>query len=378
MTTRPADPMRDSTTRDIAPLPMLQPVMREHGGNIYQASGETGIPIGEIRDFSASINPLGVPDSVAQAIGENIRYLPHYPDPCAGQLAMHLAKRLDIDPQTILCGNGSTELIYLVARALVPRRVLVPVPTFSEYERACGMTRETFCVRHALSRENNFDLDPHAFIAAMTGCDMAFLCNPNNPTGRLITRDAVLAIARAARRLSCYLVVDEAFIDFTPGHSVLDEVAGNSHLVVLRSLTKYYALSGLRIGYGVFPQPLIGLMQKFKEPWTINTLAQKAGIAALNDRRYQEKTVAVIAEAREFFEKGLSALGIPFVPSAANYYLLRLDKEQDVIGSLRKKGILVRDCSNFEGLDGAYIRVAVRSLTENAVLLKELAKLCAA
>lgn len=352
--------------------------MREHGGNVHRASEETGIPVGEIIDFSASINPLGVPDTVAETIRENIRYLAHYPEPFAENLAAHLGRHLDIDSQTIVCGNGSTELIYLVVRALDPQRVLVAAPTFSEYERACSMLRGTSCVRFALSRENGFAIDPSAFIAAMTGCSMAFLCNPNNPTGRMLQRDAVLSMAEAARRRSCYLVVDEAFIDFVPEHSVVDEVAKNSHLIVLRSLTKFYALSGLRIGYGIFPRALAGLMKNHKEPWTINTLAQKAGITAINDRGYQARTVAVIAEGKQFLERELAALGIDYVPSAANYYLLRLDRAQQAVASLREKGLLVRDCSNFSGLDGSYIRIAVRSHQENVALLKELARTCAA
>lgn len=358
-------------------LQTLQPVMKEHGGNIYRASEETGIPVSEIIDFSASINPLGVPDSVTQVIKDTINYLPHYPEPFAEQLSNHLGRHLDIDPHIILCGNGSTELIYLVVRALAPRRVLIPAPTFSEYERACALQRGTTCVRYALSRENNFDLDPDEFIAAMAGCDMAFLCNPNNPTGRLLSRGAVLALAQAAERLSCYLVVDEAFIDFASDHSVVHEAANNSHLIVLRSLTKFYALSGLRVGYGVFPQSLMSLMKNHKEPWTVNTLAQKAGMTAINDKAYQEKTAAAIAEGKEFLEKGLMALGIDYIPSTANYYLIRLDQALQIIVSLRKKGILVRDCSNFAGLDGSSIRIAVRSLRENAVLLKELARSCA-
>lgn len=367
-----------SSSEDSGSLLTLQPAMKEHGGNIYRASGETGIPVDKIIDFSASINPLGVPESVVQVIRENIKYLPHYPDPFAEQLSMQLGRHLDIEPRTILCGNGSTELIYLVARALAPRNALIPAPTFSEYERACAIQRGTTCVRYALSRENNFDLDPDEFIAAMAGCDMAFLCNPNNPTGRLLKRDAVLAIAEAAERLCCYLVVDEAFIDFAPEHSVVHDVAQYSHLIVLRSLTKYYALSGLRIGYGVFPQSLMSLMKNHKEPWTVNSLAQKAGSAALNDQAYQEKTVAVIKEGKQFLEKGFANLGIEYVPSAVNYYLLRLENAQEIIGSLRKKGILVRDCSNFHSLDGSDVRVAVRSVEENAALLKELAGSCAA
>ncbi len=366
-----------STAAD-GPMPAGITATEEHGGNVHLASEETGIPVSGIMDFSASINPLGAPDSVVRTIHENIKHLPHYPEPFAEQLSMHLGRHLGINPRTVLCGNGSTELIYLVVRALNPGRALIPAPTFSEYERACAMQRGTSCVRFALSKDNKFEIEPDAFISAMAGCDMAFLCNPNNPTGTLLSRDAVRDMARAAERLSCYLIVDEAFIDFAPEHSVVGEAAGNSHLIVLRSLTKFYALSGLRIGYGVFPLGLTERMKNSKEPWTVNTLAQKAGIAAVNDREYREKTMTIIQAGKQFLENSLMNLGIEYAPSSANYYLIKLDNARQIIGSLRAKGILVRDCSNFPGLDGTYIRIAVRSQVENAALLKELSGTCAA
>ncbi len=351
--------------------------MTGHGGNIYRASEETGLPVRSIMDFSASVNPLGVPDSVASVIRENIPLIAHYPEPFAEGLAREIGEHLGIDPETILCGNGSTELIYLVARVLAPRRVLIPAPTFSEYERACDAAG-TSCVHYLLSGKNGFDLDAAGFIAAMSGCDMVFLCNPNNPTGRMLSRDAVLSMARAAERIGCYFVVDEAFIEFAPGNSVVDEVADNSHLIVLRSLTKYYALPGLRIGYAVLPQTLVSRMKKQKEPWTINSLAQMAGIAALRDTRYQDRTLAVVDAEKKYLEQGMKSLKIDYVPSSANYYLIRMENARKVIASLRGKGILVRGCSNFIGLDGNYIRIAVRTRKENKALLKELTRTCAA
>jgi len=344
---------------------------REHGGNVYRASQETGIPVNDIMDFSASINPLGVPASVVTAIQENIRLLPHYPEPQAEQLSERLGRHLQIDGRTILCGNGSTELIYLLPRTLRPRRALIPAPTFSEYNRACALA-EACIVEFPLSCERGFEIDPDRFIAAMDGCDMAFLCNPNNPTGRLLNRDAVLRIAKAADRLSCWLVVDEAFIDFIPGHSVADAVSAHTRLIVLRSLTKFYALSGLRIGFGVFPQALLHNLRDRKEPWTVNSLALCAATAAIQDERFQEATHVLIAEEKAYLENALSTAGIAYFPSAANYYLLQMDRAQEALASLRAKGILVRDCSNFPGLDSTYLRIAVRRRTENEALLREL------
>ncbi len=360
-----------------------------HGGNIYILSGKLRLNEKNIIDFSASINPLGVPKAVISALRDSIRYLYNYPDPDAKRLRLQIAKQHKINPESIICGNGSTELIYLAARALRPERVLIPAPTFSEYERACRMSCKLRVMSYELKEGNNFDIDTDEFITHMKGdlnsklqtpnsklkCDMAFLCNPNNPTGRALKKADVIKIADASKKLKCYLVVDEAFIDFVPEESVIKEVEKNPYLIVLRSLTKFYALSGLRIGYGVFPLNITETIKKHKEPWTVNTLAQTAGIAALKDVAYKKKTFRVIKQEKDFLEKEFKRLEISYIPSQANYYLLRFDNAKEIISILKNKGILVRDCSNFKGLDGKYIRIAVKSRKDNILLLNYLEQL---
>ncbi|MBF0507057.1 MAG: threonine-phosphate decarboxylase [Nitrospirae bacterium] len=356
-----------------------------HGGNIYRAAVQLGVNEAEIIDFSASINPLGVPKSVMAAIKDEMRFLYNYPDPDAKQFTLALARNFAVDPESILCGNGSTELIYLVVRALNPQRVLVTAPTFSEYELAAGDRRDI--IHFKLHAKDDFAFNSEAFITAMAGgenstsykmalttsVDMAFLCNPNNPTGSIIRKSDMMKIAEAARDLKCHLVIDEAFIDFTPEESMINEVEENPYIIVLRSLTKFYALSGLRVGYGVFPLKLIDTMRKHKEPWTVNTLAQVAGIASLKDESYKADTFKIIKTEKKTLEDGFRLLEIPYFPSAANFFLIQLDKAQDVINSLFEKGILLRDCSNFRNLGGAYARIAVKSNRDNMRLLKELA-----
>ncbi len=240
-------------------------------------------------------------------------------------------------------------------------------------------------VGYRLRDEDAFDVDPGLFVGAMSGspkgrgpCGMAFLCNPNNPTGRLVSKKEVLGIADAAERLSCYLVVDEAFIDFCPGASVAAEVARNPYLIVLRSLTKFYALSGIRIGYAVFHPSVAERIRACKEPWTVNSLAQAAGVAVLEDSAYQKASRETMEREKSFMEAGLKRIGIPFIPSAANYYLLKVEQGAGrMAAALEEKGILVRDCASFKGLDGTYIRVAVRSRQENERLLEEMAEICA-
>ena len=263
--------------------------------------------------------------------------------------------------------------------------MLVTAPTFSEYEKACRISNRSKVKSYALKKEDDFDIDPYEFIAHMKGamdsevkCDMAFLCNPNNPTGRLLGKSEVLKIADAARELKCYLVVDEAFIDFCSKVSVIREVEENPYLIVLRSMTKFYALSGLRIGFGVFPQSIATLLKKYKEPWTVNTLAQEAVRASLGDTAYRKETLEMMKGEKKFMEKNFKRMSVCYVPSKANYYLLRIGNAQGIIPALEQKGILVRDCSNFNGLDDTYIRIAVRSRRENEILVKELSALCQA
>ncbi|MBI5075199.1 MAG: threonine-phosphate decarboxylase [Nitrospirae bacterium] len=352
--------------------------MTGHGGNIHKASQISGLPLKQILDFSASINPLGLPKTAIAAIRKAISLLPHYPEPFADSLASRIALHYSLPPESLICGNGSTELIYLIPRVLKPKRILVAAPTFSEYERACKSIQKSEVRKLKLRPESRFDINPEAFIKSMHGCDLAFLCNPNNPTGRLIKRKDVLKIADAAREFGCYLAVDEAFMDFCPDETVMKYVSRNPYLIVLRSLTKFYALAGLRIGFGVFPLPFAQRMKIQKEPWTINCLADAAGRAVLNDTGYRSRSLEMMHGEKQFLEAGLERLGINHIRSVANYYLLEMKYAQKVIRDLSKKGILLRDCSNFDGLAETYMRIAVRSRKENKILLKELSKLCQA
>ena len=341
----------------------------------------------QVIDFSASINPRGMPRKAVYELRNHIGLVPHYPEPYSESLTSTIAGHLRVDPGSVLCGNGSTELIYLIPRILKPKRVLLIAPAFSEYERACTINGPVSVDRYVLKPAKDFIVDPDGFIDAMRGsrqgrtgqgCDLAFLCNPNNPTGRLIRKQDVLAIADAARAMRCRLVVDEAFIDFCPGESVIGSVAGNPYLIVLRSMTKFYALAGLRLGFGVFPLRLAERLKRSKEPWSVNNLALAAGKVLFSDTAYQKSTLAMFRREKRFLEKRLSDLGITYFASAANYYLLHFRDAGTIVDKLEKKGILVRDCSNFKGLGKGYVRIAVRSRRENELLMKEFARTCAA
>ena len=359
----------------------------EDAENIYRLAAELKIQERRVIDFSASVNPLGVSKKVKADLRKHLKYLHHYPDPEAKRLRKRLAQHFEIDTETILCGNGSTELLYLIPRVLNPANVLLPAPTCPVYERACRMHSGTRISYFELNEEDGFHLDADRFIDAMpegeknepdtphspSPCGMAFLCNPNNPTGRLLSRLEIVKIGDAARDRKCYLVVDEAFIDFCADGSAIKDAMNNPFLIVIRTMSHFYSLAGLRIGYGIFPRHLARRLSAYREPWTVNSLAQRAALTALKDKVYRKETMGLMAEEKRFIEKQFRKLGIEFFPSEANYYLLRMLNAGEISRTLKKRGVLVRDCSDFRGLGNPYLRIAVKSRKENAVLIKELA-----
>ncbi|KJU82327.1 L-threonine-O-3-phosphate decarboxylase [Candidatus Magnetobacterium bavaricum] len=351
----------------------------QHGGDIYGLAGSLKVAERKIVDFSASINPLGISKKVRAEIRTYLKYLPNYPDPQCRRLRRHLSIALGVGADNILCGNGSTELIYLLAKlpdiSLRPRRALVLGPTFMEYERALAVSGVSDVRVFQLQESVGFRIDVDALKTAMVGCDLAFLCNPNSPTAQHLTRVEVLDVADCAREQQCLLVVDEAFIDFLPQESVVAEVVNNPWLIVLRSMTKFYGLSGLRLGMAVMDVKYVELLQRYKEPWSVNTLAQRAGVTALNDKAYVKQTFEVLRQEKRYVEGQLTKKGIHFYPSAINFYLLKDDRAAMLYEKLRAKGILLRDCSGYRGLDSRFLRIAVKAHRENTILYKAMSPL---
>ncbi len=351
--------------------------MSVHGGNIHGFALSAGIGTADVIDFSASINPAGPSRCVIAAIKEHLRDIEHYPDPDANQLKKRLSAAYDLDGSLILCGNGCTELIYLLPCVMPFRKVLVPGPTFVEYERACmAASPECILIDHRLKEKDDFFIDPPDIIrhAAEKGADAVFLCNPNNPTGRLAEMSGLEEAASMAEKSKIYLIVDESFIEFTQAGSMTGLVPKNPYLIVLRSMTKFHALPGLRLGWGAFPSRIARELEERKQPWSVNALAQAAGIAALDESGFHDRTIRYIKRQKKLLEAGLDRLGIERIPSDANYYLLRSGSAQHIIGGLKEHNILVRDCSGFKGLDKRFIRIAVRKKKENEILLEHMAR----
>ena len=336
-----------------------------HGGNVYRAARELGLDGPEVLDFSASINPLGMPPAARNAIKAWVGDVLHYPDTQSTRLKEAISECYGLDPCCVIPGNGSTELIYLIPRALTPKKVVIASPTFSEYERACRLSGAK--VEHFPLLPEGFLPEPDAFMRAMKNADMAFFCNPGNPSGAVLPRQGVLALASLAKKNNCVLVVDEAFMDFCPEHSVLGEQG--DHLVVLRSLTKFYALAGLRVGFAHMPETLMSRIMRYKEPWSVNVLAERAALAVLSGTGFARRSRDYVRRERGLLERKLEALGFVVYPSEANYLLIETPKAVQLVKGLYKRGILVRDCSDFQGLGKEHLRVAVRTRKENSILI---------
>ena len=363
--------------------PHVEIMKQTHGGDIYALARQLACPPDQIIDFSASINPLGISPRALKALEQAFNRLDHYPDPQSTVLKEQLSVYHHLTPQCLLVGNGSIELIYLLSRALKPKKVLIVSPTFSEYERACRLSGAK--VDHLwLRARDGFRVKVDAVVKKThKGMDMLFLCNPNNPTGQLLTREEIRWLLKRLADSSTLVVLDEAFIDYQPEQSLLasalggPDSAGMNHpnLVVLRSFTKFFALSGLRVGYLVARPGLIERLQAAKEPWSVNTLAQIAAGESLQDTIYVKESLRFMEMERARFISALSSIpGFLILPSHANFVLIRIVNQaisvQSLYESLVLEGLLVRDCESFRGLGPGYLRVAIKRQEDNGRLCR--------
>lgn len=345
-----------------------------HGGGVDQAMAELTLPRTAINDFSASINPLGTPSLVRQALLAAIERIGDYPEIEAASLRSELARFHRLAEKHLLPGSGSTELIYLLPRVLRPRRALLVQPCFSEYAPAL---QQAGCRIDSvnLSADENFTFSVERVLAALqSDTDLVLLANPGNPTGVGIEPQLLLQLAEQLG--PCRLLVDEAFVDFCPHRSLLPRVAEVNNLLVLRSLTKFYAIPGLRVGYVAGSAADIKRLQAVKEPWTMSNLAIAAGKACLVAEDYQRQTLQQTPQLRDELQKGLEALGLKVFSSDANYLLCCLPDSSlsaaELASRLHEQGLLIRNCADFAPLDQRFFRVAVLSHAANQTLLEQL------
>ncbi|MBM4332184.1 MAG: threonine-phosphate decarboxylase [Deltaproteobacteria bacterium] len=355
---------------------------QSHGGNIYEISERYGLQPSAIIDFSVSINPFGLSKKAERKLKQSLADVLHYPDPKCSELKRTLAQYHGLAEEQILVGAGSTEFIYAIPRVLSVKRPLIVTPAFSEYENAleCSPGRINVSIHYLETKEEDgFELCVESLLFALTqGYDALYLGNPNNPTGILTEKEDLLKILAQAEREKVWFILDEAFIDFVEEESFKREVISSSRLIILRSLTNFFALPGLRVGYLIAHPETIQHFSRNKEPWTVNALAQIAARVSLQDAKYIRRTKEWIKLERNRLTQGLRAIPgfIPY-PGKANYLLveihpnLRLDAAE-----LREKlisyGILIRDCRSFHHIGPYFFRVAVRGRRENNALLKAL------
>ncbi|KJS80177.1 MAG: hypothetical protein JM58_19025 [Peptococcaceae bacterium BICA1-8] len=351
--------------------------IRKHGGNLKEVGELFAIDEKSLLDFSANINPLGPPEVVYDVIKNNLDKISQYPDSRNLELKKVLAEHLKIPFENITLGNGASELIFLITNHLRPQNVWIPVPTFSEYEIAAKSSQANI-VRLPLKGENwnYFDLDK---LNNLTKNDVVFLCNPNNPTGQLYSQQLLNEIFEICLKKEVYLVIDESFLDFLEDFeeiSFIKKSRNYNNLIILYSLTKFFAIPGIRLGAMITNCSLINSFEKAKDPWNINIFAQLAGAKALKDKDYIKKTLDFYQIERDFLYNELMKISglFPLKPSA-NYILIKLldpNTSTNIYNALVIQSIIVRNCNSYPLLGEEYIRVAIKKREDNLLLINKL------
>jgi L-threonine-O-3-phosphate decarboxylase len=353
----------------------LSLVRPHHGGNLAWAAALAGCRPQEILDFSASINPLGPPPSVLDAIVQHLGDIQAYPDPNAAELRQQLSLFHQVPMDWVMVGNGAAELLTWACRSLSEMaQVHLLTPAFGDYWRALKAFDAEVCPHSVMALEQPGDLTILSSMAPDLAPAGLLLNNPHNPTGQLFPKAEVLKLANRFSQI----VIDEAFMDFLPDadrHSLIPEIANHPHVVVLRSLTKFYSIPGLRLGYAIGHPEILERWQTWRDPWSVNALAIAAGVAAIQDESFQAQTYDWLAEAIVQLRAELAQLpGLAVIPGAVNFVLVRCDvsvmQVQEYL--LKQHKILIRDCISFPELGDRYFRVAVRTVSENARLLAAL------
>lgn len=359
----------------------------EHGGNVWAADREKGLALQKVIDFSANINPLGPPPAVLKLLREKIDCIQFYPESQAKSLCEAYAEKLGVNAGQVIFGNGSSELITLFFQVIRPGQVLLPAPVYSDYARAASsagskvnffFARDNFAYSLELLEEEISNSRPNALV----------FCNPNNPAG--VFWEDVTPLLKTSAEKGIPFLLDVSFLPFTgvdwlrwqENNHLLsflqDEAAVNDfQLFIVFSLTKIFALPGLRLGFGIGPSSLIKKLRAARDPWSVNSLAQLAGFECLRDQAYVEKTVTLVEQERKYLYHSLEKIrGLRPFSSSVNFLLCDCRRTglsgAEIAAALAPKGLLIRDAGNFTGLDQFYFRIAVRKRGENRRLVEAL------
>lgn len=348
----------------------------DHGGNVFDVARQMGVAPAAIADFSASINPLGMSPLVKSAIVGAIDSLVHYPDSRHTEFKQALAEYHGLSPAHFAVANGSTELIYHLPAMLRGTRALIVSPSFSEYVHALG--QQQWQARHfVLDHEKSFDLDLDALRQTLAeGFDALYLCNPANPGGTLYPLRLIEQIHNLCTAAGTFLVLDEAFMDFCEETSAKHFMVTVDNGIILRSMTKFFGIPGLRLGYAIAGTTLAERLDAMGGPWSVNTLALAAGLAALQDSEHNSMTIEYVRQERcNLLEQLSKFTQLKVFPSSTNYLLLQITdgmSAPELRDRLLQQRILIRDCTSFVGLSPRFFRIAVRTAEENGRLVQGL------
>ena len=330
-----------------------------------------------IIDFSSNVSPAGTPLSVKKSLKKNIENIKHYPDSSSSTVVSSLRKYTNLEKSNLIVGNGAIEILYNFCFAFLSKKtkVLIPIPTFQEYETAAKLNECHISYFKTINLSENLDI----FISKIPKNGCIFICNPNNPTGQLLSKNQLLKIIKKAKKLSTIVFLDECFIEMVPesNESVISYVKKYKNLFVLRSLTKSFALPGIRIGYAAGSKEIIDILQKIKIPWSVNSLAQNAANSALKNESHLDRSNSIIKKELIFLTNKIDKLnGFDCNNSSTNFILIKTKKDSTQLQKkLLEHKILIRDCKNFRGLDNHHIRIAVKSHKDNLKLVKVLEKI---
>lgn len=367
-------------TRAASPVDGTGPSRPVHGGIRPAQLRELGLDPEKVLDFSASVSPLGPPPGFWERLREVD--LTAYPDPECLELKEALANLHGVNEDQVLVGNGSTELIHLLARAFLSpggksdeASALLLTPTYGEYAGACSLVGAKVLELEA-RRERNFawDWGEAGELILARRPRLVFLCNPNNPTGVYLDRDEVASLAQATKEVGGLLVLDEAYVNFVAARWDARSLLGGGHgsnVVVLRSMTKDFALTGLRLGYSLAGPELTARLARLQPDWSVNSLAQAAGLLALSDEGYLPAARQAVEDAKTFLTAQFNEMGFKVLPSAANFLLVEVGDATSLAGILMRRGMFVRDCTSF-GLPDC-IRIGIRAMPDCRRLVDEVA-----
>lgn len=336
-----------------------------HGGDIRT--------YGEVLDFSANLNPLGMPPKVSAAAKAAVDFSIHYPDPFCREVRQKIAERDGVSVEQIVCGNGAADLIFRLCATIKPQKAVITAPTFAEYEQA--LEQECCEIRlYQLCAEDGFALDERFLEALNPDTDIVFLCTPNNPTGQLIDDGLFRKIAEKCGENEIILVLDECFLELSDNTSGYSQLAKeNKRLILLRAFTKSFGIPGLRFGYAIcYDAELLEKLERASQPWSVSNVAQAAAAAACDCTSWADEGRALVQKERPILVKNMRELGLEVWEGQANYLLFRARGISDLREKMVKQGVLIRSCANYHGLSNDYYRIAVRDAHDNAICVNAL------